>query len=206
MKTLLSFVLVASILVTTGALVCQKCVNYNGITCDNYTNETCSPLVRRCFVTIIQEKLGGKLTYFQSSRGCASVIGSCLNNFNMTMGTGKQIVSRSHCCRKDHCNKKPIKWPEIPEEKTGNGLYCPACIKEGNSCSPKEVIECQGHQNQCFTLFVVLSNRTESARWTLEGCTTRNVCDSCIQEYKKPLPLQDYTMSCSVPETRTTYP
>ncbi|KAM5131988.1 phospholipase A2 inhibitor and Ly6/PLAUR domain-containing protein-like [Mantella aurantiaca] len=197
MKTLLSLTLVASVLVNTGALICQKCVNYHGLTCDSYINETCSPKVNSCFVSIMMEKMG-RVTYYQTSRGCATYIGTCRNTYNMTVGTDKELVSTTHCCNGDYCNKEPITFTRKDQKQ--NGLECPACIEKGKTCEPKTT-RCQGTQNHCFEFSGGIYNGTAFEHWTCKGCATENVCVSCTQQYKKPLPVQpDYKLSCSIPK------
>ncbi|XP_077312191.1 phospholipase A2 inhibitor and Ly6/PLAUR domain-containing protein-like [Lithobates pipiens] len=199
MKTLLILILVLWINVATEALICQKCENFLGETCTSYTNDTCLKGVKRCFVNIMMEKMGEKI-YYQSTRGCATYIGSCINGFSMVVGTGvNMMVSTPFCCEGDLCNTRPVVVP--PLNTTVNGLKCPACIKKGTACTPTETAICVGSQDHCFEFSGGVFNGTAYEDWAFSGCTTGNVCESCTRQYKKPLPLRtNYKLNCSVPK------
>ncbi|XP_069804409.1 phospholipase A2 inhibitor gamma subunit B-like [Dendropsophus ebraccatus] len=196
MKNLLSILFVFCIYITAGtSLVCERCENFYGDTCNETKTEVCPPWVTRCRTTLMFEYIENK-SYYQIWKSCARSTDLCNLTFNMTVGI--DVYSLTRCCKGRYCNRKEsVKLVPTNHEEKGNGVECPYCYARAKSCTPKDTMKCRGPQTRCFSFSGKICNSTDAEDWSYQGCATENICQHKIPPFPETVFHDGYTITCT---------
>ncbi|KAM5132072.1 phospholipase A2 inhibitor and Ly6/PLAUR domain-containing protein-like [Mantella aurantiaca] len=195
MKCALQILLVISISITTGTcLVCEKCENFHGETCNETqtTTEVCPEWVTQCRHTIMVETFGN-ISYWQTWKSCANNPILCSETFNMSVGY--ELFKRTVCCQGDLCNTGVLQLEA--RNRTKNGVECPACYARAKSCKPSNTIQCEGPETRCLSFSGRIFNSTQFEQWTYKGCTTDSACMYRPPSYPDTLFKQGFRLYCN---------
>ncbi|XP_018410130.1 PREDICTED: phospholipase A2 inhibitor and Ly6/PLAUR domain-containing protein-like [Nanorana parkeri] len=201
MELVLKILLIVSISIATGTcLVCEKCKNFHGETCNETqtTTEVCDKSVTQCRTTIMVETFGN-ISYWQTWKSCVNNPLLCSETRNMSVGY--ELFKKTVCCKGDLCNKGAIKLES--RNRTENGVECPSCYARAKSCTVSNIMKCQGPQTRCLSFSGRIFNSTQFELWAYKGCTTESACLYRAPPYPDTLLQRGYRLYCNVPKQKT---
>ncbi|XP_039722001.1 phospholipase A2 inhibitor and Ly6/PLAUR domain-containing protein isoform X2 [Pteropus medius] len=104
----------------------------------------------------------------------------CYSGFvSTTMGPKDYMVSNTHCCQSDGCNRGSVPPPQ--NNRTENGLQCPACIVPfQETCPGTKAARCVGQETHCVYFAGNVQAGIINAKFATRGCATESAC------YTKP--------------------
>ncbi|XP_078510031.1 uncharacterized protein LOC144769724 [Lissotriton helveticus] len=149
------------------AIKCRVCKDRVSEDCSGKLVK-CSKTVKRCQTIITEFK-------FEGLDQINSVYKNC-SDFKSSNALYRSAVSRGFyqlrvkVCRKNDCNKKPLKFPPI--NHTLNGVKCPNCNVTGAViCEPNGVVQCVGKMTRCIYMAATF-HRKGSPPVAYRGCTS----------------------------------
>ncbi|EPQ20470.1 Putative protein ENSP00000244321 like protein [Myotis brandtii] len=102
----------------------------------------------------------------------------CYSGFvSTTMGPKDYMVSNTHCCQSDGCNQGSVPPPQ--NNRTENGLQCPACIVPfQETCPGTQAARCVGQETHCIYFAGKVQAGIINTRFATRGCATESACNT----------------------------
>nr|XP_045747605.1 phospholipase A2 inhibitor and Ly6/PLAUR domain-containing protein isoform X1 [Mirounga angustirostris] len=100
----------------------------------------------------------------------------CYTGFvSTTMGPKDYMVSNTRCCQSDGCNHGSVPPPQ--NNRTENGLQCPACIAPfQETCPGTQAARCVGQETHCVYFAGNVQAGLISPKFATRGCATESAC------------------------------
>ncbi|XP_004460162.4 phospholipase A2 inhibitor and Ly6/PLAUR domain-containing protein [Dasypus novemcinctus] len=169
---LLALALLCTLLGPGCPLSCEVCKG---------SGPTCSGKVRRCeagkdaCVVVVGESSTKGHQALNTYKACMR-FSDCYSGFvSTTTGPKDYMVSNTHCCQSDGCNRDSV--PPPLNNRTENGLQCPACIAPfQETCPGMQAVRCVGQETHCIYFAGNVQAGIINPKFAMRGCATESTC------------------------------
>ncbi|XP_049643263.1 phospholipase A2 inhibitor and Ly6/PLAUR domain-containing protein [Suncus etruscus] len=171
---LLACTLLCTLLGLGRPLSCEMCRG-SGPTCSGKV-KTCEEGKDACVIVVGESSTKGHHSV-NTYKGCMK-FSDCAPGFvSTTMGPKDYMVSNTHCCQGDGCNQGTITPPQ--NNRTKNGLQCPACIQPFHeTCPGTQAASCVGQETHCVYFAGNVHAGIIRTKFATRGCATESACNS----------------------------
>ncbi|XP_039102478.1 phospholipase A2 inhibitor and Ly6/PLAUR domain-containing protein [Hyaena hyaena] len=169
---LLAFTLFCTLLGLGCPLSCEVCRG-SGPTCSGKM-KTCEAGKDACVVIVGESCTKGRHSV-NTYKACMK-FSDCYSGFvSTTMGPKDYMVSNTRCCQSDGCNHGSV--PPPPNNRTENGLQCPACIAPfQETCPGTQAARCVGQETHCVYFAGKVQAGLITPKFATRGCATESAC------------------------------
>ncbi|KAM9224582.1 phospholipase A2 inhibitor and Ly6/PLAUR domain-containing protein [Dugong dugon] len=169
---LLTFTLLCTLLGLGCPLSCEVCKG-PGPTCKGKM-KTCENGKDACVVVVGVSSTKGRQSV-NTYKACMK-FKDCYSGFvSTTMGSKDYMVSNARCCQSDGCNHGSIPAPQ--NNRTENGLQCPACIAPfQETCPGTQTARCVGQETHCIYFAGNVQAGIINTKFATRGCATESAC------------------------------
>ncbi|XP_014583410.1 phospholipase A2 inhibitor and Ly6/PLAUR domain-containing protein isoform X1 [Equus przewalskii] len=142
---LLASALLCTLLGLGCPLSCEMCRG-SGPTCSGKI-KTCEAGKDACVIVVGESSTKGRHSV-NTYKGCMK-FSDCYSGFvSTTMGSQDYMVSYTYCCQSEGCNQGSVPPPQ--NNRTENGLQCPACVVPfQETCPGTQAARCVGQETHC---------------------------------------------------------
>nr|AKH14017.1 sodefrin precursor-like factor [Ichthyosaura alpestris] len=164
--------------------------------CRDRASEDCSGKLVKCHKTVKSCSTIITEFKFEGLDQINSVYKNCSGSRSKTVMYRSAVSNgfyqlRVKVCRKNGCNKKPLKLP--PLNRTLNGVRCPTCNVTGAmTCEADGVVECVGRMTKCIYMAATF-HRPGSPPVAYRGCSSLKK----KKQYPQPLRHKNMTVEIS---------
>ncbi|XP_070620726.1 phospholipase A2 inhibitor and Ly6/PLAUR domain-containing protein-like [Erythrolamprus reginae] len=181
---ILVFCVFCCILSTVTSLRCEKCVSF-GSGCPEGTVRvaTCKKKETFCSTTIFNSTIDNLFDVdVIILKECSKPKDCLLDRLSTTTVEGRFQNLRRICCQSDLCNAEQFDLARYEtRELSTRRLQCPGCFAlDADYCEANQTVNCAGEEDQCLTLTGSTLTFNFAAKYTYQGCTTKNTCSHPI--------------------------
>ncbi|KAI5932615.1 phospholipase A2 inhibitor and Ly6/PLAUR domain-containing protein [Manis javanica] len=153
-------------------LSCEVCKG-SGPTCSGKM-KTCEAGKDTCVVVVGESSTKGHHAV-NTHKACMK-FRDCYSGFvSTTMGPKDYMVSNTRCCQSDGCNHDSVPPPQ--NNRTENGLQCPACIVPfQETCQGTQAARCVGQETRCIYFAGNVQAGIINTKFATRGCATESAC------------------------------